>query len=173
MRDDISEETMKTTKHAVPALILAAMVMGSVACSPATDTAGTSTSGAAATDTPATAQASSAAASSAASSMAAPTAEPSAGTGMSESAEAAPAEEAMITITDFEYKMPDSIAPGAEVTVTNEDTAPHTVTADGKGEFNVEVGPGETVTFTAPEEAGEYPVICTYHPKMSATLVIG
>lgn len=166
---------MKTTKHAIPALILAAMVMGSVACSPATDSAtpGTATSGAAATDTPATAEASSAASSAASSMAAAPTAEPSAGTSMSESAEAAPAEDAMITITDFEYQMPDSIAPGAEVTVTNEDTAPHTVTADGKGDFNVEVGPGESVTFTAPEKAGEYPVICTYHPQMSATMIMG
>ncbi len=79
----------------------------------------------------------------------------------------------MITIADFEYQMPESIAPGAEVTIINEDSAPHTVTAGGDGEFDVEVGAGETVSFTAPEEAGEYEVICTYHPEMSGTLVIG
>ncbi|MBG6185349.1 plastocyanin [Arthrobacter sp. CAN_A214] len=90
----------------------------------------------------------------------------------SASAEAAPAEEAMITIKDFEYEMPETIAPGAEVTVTNEDDAPHTVTAEDDGGFDVDVPAGETVTFTAPEEAGEYAVICTYHPEMSATLVI-
>ncbi|WP_258069925.1 cupredoxin domain-containing protein [Arthrobacter sp. SX1312] len=92
---------------------------------------------------------------------------------MSGSADAAPAEEAVITIADFEYQMPESIAPGAEVTIINEDSAPHTVTAGGDGEFDVEVGAGETVSFTAPEEAGEYEVICTYHPEMSGTLVIG
>lgn len=150
---------MKTTKHALPALVLAAVVMGSVACSPAADTPGPDT-------------ASSAAAAPTAAQTPASTAEASAGAGMSESAEAAPAEEAMITIADFEYQMPDSIAPGAEVTVINEDDAPHTVTAEGEEEFDVEVGPGETVTFTAPEEAGEYEVMCTYHPEMSGTLVI-
>ncbi|WP_199279205.1 cupredoxin domain-containing protein [Arthrobacter sp. CAN_A2] len=104
---------------------------------------------------------------------AAPSAEASAGAGMSASADAAPAEEAVITIADFEYEMPDSIAPGAEITVINDDDAPHTVTADGGGEFNVNVPAGETVTFTAPDKAGEYKVICTFHPEMSGMLVIG
>ncbi len=166
---------MKTTQHVLPALVLAAaVVMGTVACSSTTEApavkastaqtqpADTATSAAATPTTAPTATPSTA-----------PTAEASAGAGMSESAEAAPAEEAVITIVDFEYQMPDSIAPGAEVTVVNEDDAPHTVTAEGEGAFDVEVGPGETVTFTAPDEAGEYEVICTYHPEMSGTLVIG
>jgi plastocyanin len=78
----------------------------------------------------------------------------------------------MITIKDFEYEMPESIAPGATVTVVNEDDAPHTVTAKDEGGFDVDVPAGETATFTAPEEAGEYAVICTYHPEMSASLVV-
>ncbi len=146
---------MRSTKYAVPALILSAVVMGSAACSSGADAPADTASSAAAAPT------------------AASTAETSAGAGMSTSAEAAPAEEAVITIADFEYQIPESIAPGAEVTVTNEDDAPHTVTADGNGDFNVEVAAGETATFTAPEEAGEYAVICTYHPEMSGTLVIG
>lgn len=159
---------MKTTKHALPALVLAVMVMGSVACSPSTDTPSTEAS---AVETPAAEPGNSA---TAAPTMA-PTMAPSAGSsaGTSESADAAPAEEAMITIADFEYEIPESIAPGAEVTVVNDDDAPHTVTAESEGGFDVEVGPGETVTFTAPEEPGEYQVICTYHPEMSGTLVIG
>ncbi|RJT81056.1 hypothetical protein D6T63_07720 [Arthrobacter cheniae] len=164
------EELMKTTTHALPALVLAAVVMGSVACSPTTEAPAVETSTA---ETPADDTASSAAAAPTTAPSAAPTAQTSAGAGMSESAAAAPAEEAVITIADFEYQMPESIAPGAEVTVINEDDAPHTVTAKGEGEFNVEAGPGETVTFTAPEKAGEYEVICTYHPQMSGMLVIG
>jgi plastocyanin len=78
----------------------------------------------------------------------------------------------MITIKDFEYEMPESIAPGAMVTVVNEDDAPHTVTAKDDGGFNADVPAGETVTFTAPEEPGEYEVICTFHPEMTATLVV-
>ncbi len=88
------------------------------------------------------------------------------------SGEAEPAEEAVITIRDFEYEMPESIAPGATVTVVNEDDAPHTVTAKDDGGFDVDVQGGETVTFTAPEESGDYEVICVYHPEMSGTLVI-
>lgn len=147
---------MKTTKRALSALVLAGVVMGSVACSPTPETPA---------ETPAAGTASAAAA--------APSTEASASAGMSGSADAAPAEEAVITIADFKYQMPESIALGAEITVINDDDAPHTVTADGDGEFDVEVGPGETVTFTAPEEAGEYQVICTFHPQMSGTLVIG
>lgn len=81
-------------------------------------------------------------------------------------------EEAVITIKDFQYELPASVAPGATVTVINEDTAPHTVTAENDGGFDATAAGGETVTFTAPEEPGEYPIICTYHPQMSATLVV-
>lgn len=148
---------MKTTKHAVPKLMLAALVLTSVACSPAEETP--------AAETPTTAAA--------APTTAAPTAEGGASPSTSAGAEAAPAEEAVITIVDFEYEVPETIAPGAEVTVINEDDAPHTVTADGDGDFDVEVAGGETVTFTAPEEAGEYSIICTYHPEMLGTMIVG
>lgn len=92
----------------------------------------------------------------------------------SEASSSAPAagEEVGITIRDFQYKLPESVAPGATVTVINEDAAPHTVTAQGDGGFDAIAAAGETVTFTAPEEPGEYPIICTYHPQMSATLVV-
>ncbi|WP_028279544.1 cupredoxin domain-containing protein [Arthrobacter sp. H5] len=89
---------------------------------------------------------------------------------MSEEPEAAA--EVVITIVDFTYEMPESIPAGAEVTVTNEDTAPHTVTSEEEGLFDVNVPGGETVTFTAPEEAGEFAVICTFHANMSGTLVV-
>ncbi|GAB2603550.1 hypothetical protein GCM10009696_06280 [Kocuria himachalensis] len=78
----------------------------------------------------------------------------------------------MITIRDFQYELPDSVAPGVTVTVINEDAAPHTVTAANEGGFDAIAAAGETVTFTAPEVPGEYPIICTYHPQMSATLVV-
>lgn len=84
-----------------------------------------------------------------------------------------PAEEAVeITIVDFAYQGPDSVAPGTEITVTNEDSAPHTVTAEDDGGFDVTVAGGETVTFTAPSEPGSYPYICTFHPDMAGTLVV-
>ncbi len=88
------------------------------------------------------------------------------------SAAPAPAGDSKITIRGFAYEMPASVAPGATVTVTNEDTAPHTVTAKDGGAFNAQVAAGETVTFTAPQEPGEYAIICTYHPRMAGTLIV-
>ena len=82
------------------------------------------------------------------------------------------AEEVVITIEEFAYDLPDAVPPGAEITVRNMDGVGHTVTADEGGAFDVVVGPGEEVTFTAPSEAGEYPFHCTPHPAMTATLVV-
>ncbi|MHA7154030.1 cupredoxin domain-containing protein [Arthrobacter sp. TMN-50] len=89
----------------------------------------------------------------------------------SEEPEAA-AEEVTITITDFKYEISGPVAPGAEVTVINNDSAAHTVTSDEEGMFDSVFGPNETVTFTAPDEPGDYSFICTYHPAMVGTLVV-
>ena len=78
--------------------------------------------------------------------------------------------EAIIVIADFSYQVPESVPAGASVTVWNEDEVGHTVTADEGGLFDVAVGPGEQVTFTAPAEPGEYPFHCIPHPHMTATL---
>ncbi|MET4095546.1 cupredoxin domain-containing protein [Arthrobacter sp. UYCu712] len=80
--------------------------------------------------------------------------------------------EAVITIRDFAYAVPDSVKPGAMVTVTNADSAPHTVTAKDNGGFDVEVPGGGTVSFKAPDAAGEYGIICSFHPQMTGTLVV-
>ncbi|WP_026535859.1 cupredoxin domain-containing protein [Arthrobacter sp. H14] len=82
------------------------------------------------------------------------------------------AEEVVITVENFEYIGPESVSPGATITVINKDSAPHTVTSEEEGVFDVVFEGGETVTFTAPEEPGEYPYICTYHPNMAGTLVV-
>lgn len=79
----------------------------------------------------------------------------------------------VITISDFEYDVPETVEPGAEITIRNEDSMGHTVTSDEEGVFDVVVGAGEEVTFTVPSEAGEYPFHCTPHPNMTATLVVG
>lgn len=82
------------------------------------------------------------------------------------------AEEVVITITDFEFEVSGPVAPGAEVTVINNDAVGHTVTSDEEGLFDSVFGPNETVTFTAPDEAGEYSFHCTPHPAMISTLVV-
>ncbi|BAS09266.1 amicyanin-alpha [Arthrobacter sp. Hiyo4] len=78
-----------------------------------------------------------------------------------------------ITIKDFGYGAPLTVAPGAVVTVTNMDSAGHTVTAEQGQAFDVDVrGSGGTATFTAPSAPGSYPYFCTYHPNMRGTLIV-
>ena len=79
---------------------------------------------------------------------------------------------AVIAIKDFKYEVPSSVNPGAMVTVTNADSAPHTFTAKDKGGFDIEVPGGATVIFQAPDGAGEYGIICSLHPQMTGTLVV-
>ena len=80
---------------------------------------------------------------------------------------------ATITIKDFAYGDPLTVAPGVTVSITNMDTAAHTVTADEGSAFDAEVkGGGGTATFTAPSAPGSYPYHCTFHPGMHGTLIV-
>lgn len=82
-----------------------------------------------------------------------------------------PGEKVVLTISDFSVDVPESVPPGAAVTVVNEDGAPHTVTADD-GTFDSAAGEGESGTCTAPGEPGEFPFHCSAHPDMTGTLVV-
>ncbi|QDQ92698.1 copper-binding protein [Rhodococcus sp. WB9] len=77
-----------------------------------------------------------------------------------------------IVISDFTYTLPGTFAPGEEVTIRNDDTAEHTVTADTGDLFDVEVEPGATATFTVPVQPGTFAFHCTYHPNMVGTLEV-
>src|SRR5437763_7571788 len=67
-----------------------------------------------------------------------------------------------ITIKDFQYNPADlAVKVGQKITVTNNDTTPHTVTARD-GSFNADVPPNGTATLTVPA-AGSHPYYCTYH----------
>jgi len=62
---------------------------------------------------------------------------------------------------------------GATVTVRNDSTAQHTVSADTTaGGFDVTSDPGKTVTFTAPSKPGSYGFHCNIHTFMKATLTV-
>lgn len=80
---------------------------------------------------------------------------------------------ALITISGFAYSQTGTVEPGGEISVTNEDNVGHTVTSDEGGLFDVAVGPGETVTFTVPDEPGEYSYFCIPHPNMVSVLTVG
>lgn len=80
--------------------------------------------------------------------------------------------EATITIKDFAYGDPLTVEPSTEVTVVNEDSAPHNANdADGAFEQDL-LQQGESATFTAPSEEGTYNLICTEHPQMAGELIV-
>ncbi|HWE56443.1 MAG TPA: cupredoxin domain-containing protein [Acidimicrobiales bacterium] len=65
-----------------------------------------------------------------------------------------------------------TVAPGATVTVHNEDGATHTVTGNGGAFDTGNISGGATKTFTAPTKAGSYGYICNIHQYMTGTLAV-
>ncbi|MDI3196225.1 cupredoxin domain-containing protein [Pseudarthrobacter sp. AL07] len=86
-------------------------------------------------------------------------------------ASSAAAASAKILIKGFTYKGAETVSPGTEITVTNEDIEAHTITADTGAAFDANIKPG-TGTFTAPTEPGTYPYHCTFHGNMKGTLTV-
>ncbi len=78
---------------------------------------------------------------------------------------------AVISIADFVFAVPDSVAPGAQMTIKNSDSQAHTVTST-TGAFDVMVEPHGTPVFTAPSKPGSYPFACSFHGNMTSTLVV-
>ncbi|HEV3265834.1 MAG TPA: cupredoxin domain-containing protein [Acidimicrobiales bacterium] len=78
-----------------------------------------------------------------------------------------------ITIKNFAFS-PSSltVAPGASVTVTNDDSVAHTLTSKSGGFDTGDIQAGQSKTFTAPNRAGSYPYICTIHQYMTGTLTV-
>jgi plastocyanin len=77
---------------------------------------------------------------------------------------------AVITIKDFGYGSPITVAPGATVTVRQEDSVKHDVSATA---FKTDLlGMGESGTFTAPNQPGTYEYTCSVHPQMHGKLIV-
>jgi plastocyanin len=76
------------------------------------------------------------------------------------------------TINIDHFRFPGSVTVGAEITVVNNDPDRHSVTSDSIGEFDVQVQPSSTASFTAPYEPGSYPFHCLYHSSMNGELVV-
>src|SRR5262245_39264335 len=77
-----------------------------------------------------------------------------------------------ITIDNFAFDPNTITVSGAtQVTVTNNDSAAHTFTADD-GSFDVEVDPGatETVNVDVSKTTGFH---CSFHPQMTGTIEVG
>jgi plastocyanin len=79
----------------------------------------------------------------------------------------------VITVKDFAYEVPTTVAAGATVMVMNLDRVAHTVTADTSGSlFDVNIDAGGRASFTAPTQPGTYSFHCVYHGNMHGTLVV-
>jgi plastocyanin len=78
-----------------------------------------------------------------------------------------------VSIANFAFDPAELEVPaGTEVTWTNDDQAPHTVTAEG-GEFDSgTLEPGDTFS-VAVEGNGPVTYACMIHPEMTGTIVVG
>ena len=98
---------------------------------------------------------------------------PSSGGSSSPSSSSSPTSKVVITIKDFKFSGASTVKAGATITVTNEDSTAHTLTADDSSAgFDVKIDAGKSATFTAPAKAGDYPYHCTYHSNMHGSLTV-
>ena len=78
-----------------------------------------------------------------------------------------------IVISNMSYTVPPSVSPGQQLTIVNNDSANHTVTADENNLFDIRVsGGGGSASFTAPTTPGSYPFHCKYHANMHGVLTV-
>lgn len=78
-----------------------------------------------------------------------------------------------VAIKNFMF-MPATItvAPGTKITVRNDDSTQHTLTASGKMFDTGTIDQNGTKTFTAPTNPGSYAYICDIHQFMQGTVVV-
>ncbi|MFF4550741.1 cupredoxin domain-containing protein [Streptomyces sp. NPDC001435] len=79
-----------------------------------------------------------------------------------------------ITMKNFAFNPATlTVKAGEKITVVNEDSTAHTVTASEGGAFDTgSIAGGKSGTFTAPSKAGSYAFTCTFHPNMKGTLTV-
>ncbi|MGW0770017.1 cupredoxin domain-containing protein [Streptomyces sp. NPDC002676] len=95
-------------------------------------------------------------------------------TSSSQAAPSPAAGAAQITMKNFAFSPAAlTVQAGQKVTVVNDDSDAHTVTAtQGKAFDTGRIAGGKSGSFTAPSKKGTYSFICTYHPNMKGTLTV-
>lgn len=87
----------------------------------------------------------------------------------------APAAEGGDSITMKEYKFDPAeitVKAGATIEIINKDSVEHNLVDDKNGINSGDIKGGATGSVKAPEKAGTYPYVCTYHAGMTGTLVV-
>jgi plastocyanin len=101
-----------------------------------------------------------------------PTTEPAETTAPAESTTPAPDSTTTVEISNNAFNPPQlNVAPGTTVTFVNNDTVPHTATADNDV-FDLEVPPGSSYPVVL-EGAGTVTYHCELHPDMKGSIVVG
>jgi plastocyanin len=92
--------------------------------------------------------------------------------GAAQTKPAASATTAQVNIDNFSYSPATlTVKAGTQVTWTNHDDMPHTVTSDDKSFASKALDTDDKFTFT-PAKPGTYTYYCTIHPKMTGKLVV-
>ncbi|MHB8841668.1 MAG: cupredoxin domain-containing protein [Candidatus Aquicultor sp.] len=81
--------------------------------------------------------------------------------------------EATIEIRDYAFQPSEiNVKPGEEVTWTNNDSVPHTVTADDGSFDSGQVDPGGSYSHTF-KDKGTFKYHCDYHGRMHGEITVG
>lgn len=77
-----------------------------------------------------------------------------------------------VSIEAFTFTPTSSLSGGQQVLVTNNDSVPHTLTADD-GSFDTGLlQPGEQGLITVPNSPGEFTFFCEVHPAMTGAFSV-
>ena len=77
-----------------------------------------------------------------------------------------------VAIADYAFKDPAiTVAPGTQVTWTNKDDDPHTVTADDGSFDSKGLGQGDSYSHIF-QKPGRYPYHCSAHPFMKGVVIV-
>ncbi len=78
----------------------------------------------------------------------------------------------IVSIQDFAFNPPNiTVAPGTTVTWVNNDSAPHTTTADDEMWDSETLQQGESFSFTF-DTPGTFPYFCEIHPMMRGSVTV-
>jgi plastocyanin len=78
---------------------------------------------------------------------------------------------ASVSIIDFEFSAPASVAAGTEITVVNNGDATHTWTEPGGAFDTGQITPGSSATVTI-DTPGTYDYVCSIHTNMTGTIEV-
>jgi plastocyanin len=78
-----------------------------------------------------------------------------------------------VSIQNFAFNPPDiTVTPGTTVTWVNNDSVPHTTTANDETWDSETLQPGESFSFTF-DTPGTFPYFCEIHPFMMGNVTVG